>query len=391
VVKADLLRFMLRGPATGLLVLATIIFVTPATRILSFPAGSFVPFAVVAVVLLWQWSVALMLPWLEKRLIYFDEDDDQLEKLQSLSDRLLTRADLMQLIEATLEAICDFMRVRTAFLVSLSEDRPELVKIVGNTKITNDTLVEEAGILSELLPFSGDGEGMTLHEWNAYWLIPLYSRRAGDHHLIGFIGIEARPPTLPLTSDDTRTLETFVRRAARTLDDMRLQEEIYAALEGLLPQYSTTRRRAAEFEYKPGRGNVPLMNGSIDREQIVEQVRAALRHYWGGAGLTNSRLLELKVVRKMMEEEDNNPVNALRAVLQKAIDRQKPDSQRKMTAPEWTIYNILQLRFVERIKVREVAMRIALSEPDLYRKQRVAIEAVADSIIEMEDDISSQE
>jgi hypothetical protein len=35
-------------------------------------------------------------------------------------------------------------------------------------------------------------------------------------------------------------------------------------------------------------------------------------------------------------------------------------------------------------KVREVAMRLAMSEADLYRKQRVAIEAVAKAILEME-------
>jgi hypothetical protein len=38
-------------------------------------------------------------------------------------------------------------------------------------------------------------------------------------------------------------------------------------------------------------------------------------------------------------------------------------------------------------KVREVAMRLAMSEADLYRKQRVAIEAVADAIVEMEQSV----
>ena len=35
-------------------------------------------------------------------------------------------------------------------------------------------------------------------------------------------------------------------------------------------------------------------------------------------------------------------------------------------------------------KVREIAMRLAVSEADLYRKQRVAVEAVANTIVEME-------
>jgi hypothetical protein len=42
------------------------------------------------------------------------------------------------------------------------------------------------------------------------------------------------------------------------------------------------------------------------------------------------------------------------------------------------------MKFLEGRKVREIAMRLALSEADLYRKQRVAIEAVANAIIEME-------
>jgi hypothetical protein len=42
------------------------------------------------------------------------------------------------------------------------------------------------------------------------------------------------------------------------------------------------------------------------------------------------------------------------------------------------------MKFLEGHKVREIAMRLAMSEADLYRKQRVAIEAVAEAIVEME-------
>ena len=82
---------MLRGPATGLLALSVILVIAPASRVLGLSGTSFIQFAVVTVVLFWQWSVALALPILEKRLIYSDEDDDQLEKLQTLSERLLTQ------------------------------------------------------------------------------------------------------------------------------------------------------------------------------------------------------------------------------------------------------------------------------------------------------------
>jgi hypothetical protein len=42
------------------------------------------------------------------------------------------------------------------------------------------------------------------------------------------------------------------------------------------------------------------------------------------------------------------------------------------------------MKFVEGRKVREIALRLAMSEADLYRKQRVAIEAVAKVIADME-------
>jgi hypothetical protein len=48
------------------------------------------------------------------------------------------------------------------------------------------------------------------------------------------------------------------------------------------------------------------------------------------------------------------------------------------------LYNILEMKFIEGRKVREVAGRLAMSEADLYRKQRVAMEAVAHAILEME-------
>jgi len=42
------------------------------------------------------------------------------------------------------------------------------------------------------------------------------------------------------------------------------------------------------------------------------------------------------------------------------------------------------MKFMEGKKVREVARRLAMSDADLYRKQRVAIESVAKVILKME-------
>ncbi len=389
VVKTELLRFVLRGPATALLALAVIIYTTPASRVFGLPGRSFTPFAVVAVILLWQWFVHLILPWLSKRLIYPNEDDDQLNKLQNLSDQVLTRSDLEQLLEAILAACCDYLQVNTAFAVSLNSGQAELVAAIGPTRPTTNLLQEEADALTTLLDINDEDEDIRIETWYAYWIVPLFSKRRYEPNdlpiFLGFIGIQARSPEVNLTLEEREMFQTFAHRAAQTIDDLNLQTEIYAALEGLLPQIRTTRTRAAEVEYRQGRDAKPqdetLKPADEERELFVEQVRAALKHYWGGPGLTQSRLLEITAVHHSLPENDNNPVRALRAVLTAAIENQRPEGERKMLSPEWTIYNILDLRFVENLKVREVAARLALSEPDFYRKQKIAIEAVADTIL----------
>ncbi len=393
-VKTDLLRFMLRGPSTAVLALIVIIFTRPASEIIGLPGQTFMPFAVVAVVLIWQWGIALGLPALEKRLIYSGEDDSQLARLQDLSERLLTRNDLQQLLEVILRAMCDYLQVKSAFAIAFQQEGPELVAAVGPSQPDASWLLEDAETLRQPVSPSEEEQMPALREWHSYWVAPQTSQRLVSEHgeplLIGVIGIQARAASPDLNEDEIKSFADLSNRAAETLDDMQLQDELYASLEGLLPQISITRARAAEVEYKPGRTRrLPAPEAeSPDREQFIEQVRAALRHYWGGPGLSGSKLLELPVVRRALPDNDENPSKALRAILHKAIERQKPNGDRKMTAPEWTIYNILVERFIERHKVRDVAIRLALSEPDLYRKQRVAIEVIADTLLEMERDDS---
>lgn len=109
-----------------------------------------------------------------------------------------------------------------------------------------------------------------------------------------------------------------------------------------------------------------------------------MSHYWGGPKLSASPLLELKIVRRRLKATDGNLTRALRLVLQEAIDGQRPVGERKLTAPEWLVYNILEMRFIQGMRVIDLARRLAMSESDLYRKQRVAVAAVARTLREME-------
>ena len=82
VVKLELLRFQLRGPGTGMLALAVIVLTKRASEIFGLAGEDITSFAVVAFVLLWQWSIHLALPYLERWLIY----NGQSETLVRLAD-----------------------------------------------------------------------------------------------------------------------------------------------------------------------------------------------------------------------------------------------------------------------------------------------------------------
>jgi hypothetical protein len=171
-----------------------------------------------------------------------------------------------------------------------------------------------------------------------------------------------------------------------------LQQGVFMAVMEIMPQIERVQRWRSVVPY-PGTPPLqqPAETDSIIYElEFTKWVKDALSHYWGGPKLTDSPLLRLKVVGKAAEEE-GSPTKGLRAVLAQAIEGLRPEGQRQMTASEWLLYNILDLKFIQGKRVREIADRLAMSESDLYRKQRVAIEQVAQKIIELEAENGGEE
>jgi predicted DNA-binding transcriptional regulator len=95
-------------------------------------------------------------------------------------------------------------------------------------------------------------------------------------------------------------------------------------------------------------------------------------------------LLNLAIARQALDATDQNAARAMQTVINEALERLRPEGQRSFTASEWLLYNILELRFVRGLRVRDIARRLAMSESDLYRKQRVAIDALARQLVAME-------
>ncbi|MGD8553180.1 MAG: hypothetical protein PVG02_05930, partial [Anaerolineales bacterium] len=167
------------------------------------------------------------------------------------------------------------------------------------------------------------------------------------------------------------------------LAEKKLQREVFAVMDRLVPQVEAIQKIRAEARF----AGTDVLTGPIEgigsEEELANLVKDALGHYWGGPRLTQSPLLGLRVVRQAIDDHDGNPVNALRAILRSAMEQVKPEGERRFTA-EWMLYNILELKFLQGRKVRDVAVKLAMSEADLYRKQRVAIEAIAEAIADME-------
>lgn len=387
VVRVRLYKYMARVPMTATIVLLVFVLVNRAPPLLGLHKEVTLGFAVVATVMIVEWIIHHYKKVFERA--FQLNDDPDVRRIQALSERLLTTSEMKQFLESVLAATCEAVRTPTAFVAGLTPNGPRLEAVVGPLEaLPSDELQRFS------FPIHGEngstGEGQhpadNFFVWGDYWIQPLYNERSDL--LLGILGMRARAPQPDLTPDELRLLSRLRIQAAAALEDRILQQEVFAAVEGILPEIIALqeRRSAAAF------GGLPALTAATtpSQEQLLQDpdfsnmVRDALNHYWGGPKLTESPLLQLEVVQRELEEHDNNPVSALRAILTEAIEQQKPDGQRSLTTTEWILYNILDLKFVQGRRVRDVARRLAMSESDLYRKQRVAIENVARTIATME-------
>jgi hypothetical protein len=191
-----------------------------------------------------------------------------------------------------------------------------------------------------------------------------------------------RAPNRELDEEQLDALNLLAHRAALAIADRYRQEQAFSSLEELTPQIEMIQRLRAAARYD-GTEILTSLELPLDQSDLSPLVKDALTHYWGGPKLSESPLLNLLVVQQTAQEQEESSINALRAILRRAVENVRPEGERRFTA-EWILYNILEMKFMEGRKVREVAMRLAMSEADLYRKQRVAIEAVAKAIVDME-------
>lgn len=382
VVKQRLAKWLMRGPVTASTALAITTLVRRLGEAYGVPYTAAVPVLMVATVLVLEHLITLISPIWE-RWVFHGGDRTNIQLVQTLEERLITSGDLREFLESVLAAICDRLQVRRAFIVALSRAGAEMLLTVGGDRpFEQEQLTDD--LLEAVAKNGGAGvrraEYQRLFTWKDYWLVPLTEEEDGGP-LLGFLGVARNPQDAP-DEEQVEALHLLARRAAMALQDRQMQQQVFASLEALTPQVELIQRLRAAARYD-GAELLAAPEFPADKRDVSKWVKDALSHYWGGPKLSQSPLLRLQIVQRALEAHEGNPTNALRAILNEAIERVRPEGERRFTA-EWILYNILEMKFMEGRKVREIAMRLAMSEADLYRKQRVAIEAVAKAIMTME-------
>ncbi len=379
VIKHTLVHYLLRGPFVGAVVIFTMLAVPKVQQILGLPRDTVLIFAVVGVIVLLQLAINRAKPFIDR--VIYRQDREEIAWIQTLDRRLLTTADLGAFLENTLAALCDLLQVRTGFVAAQAAGQHRLESYCGDRPAI-DAFLNEYDLASLSLSIQNQQEERCFVPGSGFWLAQLYGQ-AGEVQL-GVLGVQARSLAPDLTPDEREIATLLIDRAQEALEDRYLQQNVFDTLRRILPDIERLQRWQDATRYA-GTPPMQIIESSLVSSPEFEQwVRGALSHYWGGPKLTESPLLGLRIVGETARTQGGNPAQALREVLNQAIEGLRPAGERRMTATEWLLYNILELKFVRGLRVRDVARRLAMSESDLYRKQRVAIAEVARALADLE-------
>lgn len=385
VVKHSLIHFLLRGPFVGSCVIILMLVIPRVESILGLPRDTVLIFSTMLLIILLELGIKVAEPFIDR--IIYRQDEDELVWLQELDKRLLTTTDLRQFLENLVMALCELVRLPTGFIASLAGGQWQLEAVAGDEKAAQGCLAAfpqdelfrppEAARLGRLEPSRID-----FWRTDGFWVVPLRTHNRGA--ILGLLGLQVDSQHIILSAEEAEAVEALVAQAEIALEDRHIQQSVFAALRTIIPEIERIQRWRGTVRYNAGEPLEMIKDSPVYAPEYQRWVKDALTHYWGGPKLSESPLLQLRVVSRKLREGQVSPVNALRDSLMEAIETLRPAGQRHMTASEWLLYNILEMRYIQGKRVRDIADALAMSESDLYRKQRVAIEQVARVLAEME-------
>ncbi|HOP00813.1 MAG TPA: histidine kinase N-terminal 7TM domain-containing protein [Flexilinea sp.] len=379
VVRLRLMEWILRGPVTAGLTLGLVTIIRRSSGTLNINVGGWTSLLMVVSIVVLEYLITLLMPLFERNSISgYGNQDYQI--VSGLENMMIFSSELETYLESIISALCDIYQAKGVFVaVTDSMGNVENLIHVGETSLSDPIIFSEKiealqGFTDE--PITDDGS----------ILLPVFYRDLTENKtwLLAIIGI-----TDPAVTGEESEPQSALKVAADKIRIVLWQRWYLGRTFNVLRELSNDEKLGS---YR----KIGLLNtaevldqkSDYELEEVSTWVRDALTHYWGGPRLTENPLIRLDIVQQEMNGDSNNATNALRTILKKAIDQIRPSGERSISG-EWTLYNILDLKFIEGLKVKEVAKKLAMSEADLYRKQRVAIEELAKTIIRMEKEHNS--
>ena len=265
VIKSRLFKWIMRGPVTASVTLGLMTVVRRGGELLGTPYSAFVPFTVVASVLLMEHAITFAAP-LWERWLFYGQDRGELEFLQNVEERLLTQGDLQQFLESVLAAVRDHLQASAAFVAALDDETLLPVIAAGNR-----TIMEDENLSDVLHQVSGDQRREFL--WGSYWVLPLYSRRRPEMDrdenppLLGILGVTKNDTKAEMESDQRDALWLLADRAALALEDRQLQQRVFRSLADIQPQVEMIQRMRAASRYDT---NVNLLSCPCHKRQTSQ-------------------------------------------------------------------------------------------------------------------------
>ena len=390
VVRYRLVRFVTRGPFIAIVVIVLLQTIPTVEVVLGLPRDLVVFSVVTGVIVAGQLLLSLSRPLIDS--LIYRGDAQEVTWLRELERRLLTPSDIRRFMENHLISLCEFMQAPRGFVAAISGDNLVVEAVTGMSDQPDEIMPPERWrqLLNEslqhkeqqtFLPLATDSAGMSV------W--PLYGQGelGAELVLLGIMGVETELSPESFSVQETYILQSMQSKMAEALMDRRMQIDVLKGLRHIIPDIQKIQDLRGQMPY-PGDLHARAAGtgeSSLPDPEFTAWVRDALRDLWGGPRLTHSPLIRLKVVGRYLEKTNGNSNLALRLLLGDAIKGLRPSSDMELGQLDSLLYQILEMRFIQGRKVREIAGKLAMSESDLYRKQRIAIEQVVTIIQEMEE------
>ena len=374
VIKSRLFKWLMRGPATAILTLGVTTLISRLSAQFDINLSSIQILGMIATIIVFEFSITIFAPYWE-RLLFSGVEKEELEKIRQLENRLLTKNDLQQFLELIVASFCDLLQVEKAAFFSLNpKDKSPLVRI---GYASNKPNLEISGLINTITEKKSIPVYLSIQE---DLIFPITQQVGDNQETVGFI-YSSPSRNDDLDGETLNRIKTLISRAATALYDRQQQEAILDSLDVFTPQLTAIQSLLASSRFNQTK--IINSDGITESEKFEKYIKDALSHFFGGPQLSQNPLVQLKIVQLRITQKGEPAITALRTVLHDAIDRLKPNGERQYSN-EWLLFNILDLKFIQGWKVRDLCRKLAVSEADFYRKQRVAIKAVGDQISLME-------